>query len=65
MYRQVGLDGATSHSGRRSFANLLIDSGTGISHVQKLMGHKNIQTTTLYIDENPKLLGKISSGINI
>jgi integrase/recombinase XerD len=65
MYRLVGLDGASSHSGRRSFATKLIENGTGITHVQKLLGHKNIQTTTLYIDENPKLLGKITSGINI
>ena len=65
MYRQVGLDGASSHSGRRSFATKLIENGTGITHVQKLLGHKNIQTTTGYIAENPKLLGKISAGLNI
>ena len=65
MYRQVGLDGATSHSGRRTFATKLIENGVGIKNVQTLLGHKSIQTTTLYIQENPALLGKISAGMSM
>ena len=65
MYRAVGLDGASSHSGRRTFATKLIDSGVAITNVQKLLGHKNVQTTTLYIQENPMVLGKISASMNI
>jgi integrase/recombinase XerD len=65
MYRQVGLDGASSHSGRRTFATKLIDDGIELTNVQKLLGHKNVQTTTGYIQENPLLLGKISAGMNM
>jgi len=65
MYRAVGLDGASSHSGRRTFATKLIENGVGIKNVQTLLGHKSIQTTTLYIQENPALLGKISAGMSM
>ena len=65
MYRAVGLDGASSHSGRRTFATKLIENGVAITNVQKLLGHKNVQTTTLYIQENPMLLGKITSGMSM
>ena len=65
MYSAVGLDGASSHSGRRTFATKLIENGVAITNVQKLLGHKNVQTTTLYIQENPMLLGKISASMNI
>ena len=65
MYRAVGLDGASSHSGRRTFATKLIENGVAITNVQKLLGHKNVQTTTLYIQENPMLLGKISASMSM
>ena len=65
MYRAVGLDGASSHSGRRTFATKLIENGVGIKNVQTLLGHKSIQTTTLYIQENPALLGKITASMSM
>ena len=65
MYRAVGLDGASSHSGRRTFATKLIENGVGIKNVQTLLGHKSIQTTTLYIQENPMLLGKITASMSM
>ena len=65
MYRAVGLDGASSHSGRRTFATKLIENGVALTNVQKLLGHKNVQTTTLYIQENPMLLGKISASMSM
>ena len=37
------------------------DDGIALTNVQKLLGHKNVQTTTGYIQENPMLLGKISA----
>jgi len=65
MYHAVGLDGATSHSGRRSFCTRLLEQGVGIRNVQTLMGHSSIATTAIYSEENPVLLGKISGNLNI
>ena len=59
MYKSVGID-ASSHSGRRSFCTNLSENGISITNLQTLMGHQSISTTALYINENPKILGKIS-----
>jgi len=59
MYESVGIE-ASSHSGRRSFCTNLSENGIGITNLQTLMGHQSISTTALYIQENPKILGKIS-----
>lgn len=59
IYKNAGIDGASSHSGRRSFATSLINSGIDIRSVQHLLGHSSINTTARYIQENPTKLQKI------
>ena len=59
LYQQAGIHGASSHSGRRSFATSLISNGTDIRSVQHLLGHSNISTTARYIQENPAMLQRI------
>jgi integrase/recombinase XerD len=58
LYRRVGIDGASSHSGRRTFATNIASKGVGIKVLQKLLGHKNIQTTSVYIYASDDMLRK-------
>lgn len=50
LYRAAGLDGATSHSGRRWFITKLANSGVGTKVIMTLAGHKHMTTTQRYID---------------
>ncbi len=63
LYLKAGIQGAKSHSGRRTFATRLIEKGFDIKSVSVLMGHANIQTTARYIDTNPVKLGEMVSNL--
>ena len=65
MYDSVGLNGCSSHSGRRTFATSLLNQGINIKNVQTLLGHSSITTTSIYLETNPKMLGEISKNLKI
>ena len=54
LYRELGFEGCSSHSGRRSFittaARNIHRSGGSLRDVQLLAGHRSIETTESYID---------------
>lgn len=53
-YAELGFDGCSSHSGRRTFitqaARLLAKSGGSLRDVQELAGHRALSTTERYIE---------------
>ena len=60
LYKLAGIDGASSHSGRRQFVTQLADRGINAQLVQVLARHKHLSTTQRYIDVNEsKLRGAI------
>lgn len=56
IYKMAGIDGASSHSGRRQFVTQLADRGINARLVQVLAGHKHLSTTQRYIDVNENAL---------
>ena len=53
LYRRAGLEGCSSHSGRRSFLTSLANKGTAIHILKSLAGHRNISTTAGYLYSSP------------
>lgn len=64
-FRAVGLEGCSSHSGRRTFitraARASHRAGASIRDVQLLAGHRSIQTTQRYIDGDTEAQRKLVS----
>lgn len=58
LFKNVGILGATSHSGRRTFITNLASKGVGVRVLMSLAGHKNISTTQCYIDVNDDMKRK-------
>lgn len=56
IYRAAGFEGASSHSGRRSFLTTLANKGTAIHLLKTLAGHRNIATTAAYLYSSPAQL---------
>lgn len=64
-YQNIGLDGCSSHSGRRTFitraARLVHKTGGSLRDVQLLAGHRSILTTQGYIDGDTDAQRKLVS----
>ena len=56
LYRRVGLDGASSHSSRRTFITTLANKGVGVRVIMGLSGHKALSSVQCYIDCNSELM---------
>ena len=63
VYSQIGLEGASSHSGRRYFVTIaarkIFEAGGSLRDVQDLAGHRSIATTQLYIARNSEAQRKV------
>ena len=56
LYKRVGLDGASSHSSRRTFITTLANKGIGVRVIMGLSGHKALSSVQCYIDCNSELM---------
>jgi integrase/recombinase XerD len=60
FFKAAGIEGAKSHSGRRTFITTKIDEGYDLKAIADIVGHSNIQSTVAYHQSNPTRLKKIS-----
>jgi integrase/recombinase XerD len=56
IYKDCGLKGASSHSGRRTFITNLASKSVSVRVLAALAGHRSIATTQRYIDVNDQQL---------
>ncbi|WNC72503.1 tyrosine-type recombinase/integrase [Thalassotalea psychrophila] len=56
LYKDASIDGASSHSGRRTFITNLAHKGVSAKVLMSLVGHSNLSTTQRYIDVNDNML---------
>jgi integrase/recombinase XerD len=55
-YDQAGLEGGSSHSGRRWFITRLAHAGISPKAIMMLAGHRHLSTTQRYIDVNDEMM---------
>ncbi|EOX3329407.1 tyrosine-type recombinase/integrase [Vibrio cholerae] len=56
IYQRTGLNGCSSHSGRRSAATIMNQKGIGLDVIQRALGHSEPSMSLEYIDVLPEQL---------
>ena len=55
LYKNAGVAGASSHSGRKTFLTSLASQGVSVFVLAALAGHKSISTTQRYVTVNDEV----------
>jgi integrase/recombinase XerD len=63
FYRDAGVRGASSHSGRRSFASSLVEQGHDIETVQQLLAHAEFDHVLRYLAVSDRKLRRRFSDV--
>jgi integrase/recombinase XerD len=58
LFKSVGIEGASSHSPRRTGITNLADKGVSVRVLQSIARHANLSTTQCYIDVNDAMKRK-------
>jgi integrase/recombinase XerD len=56
IYALAGIDGASSHSGRRWFITQMAHKGVSAKVIMTLAGHRHLSTTQRYIEVNDQMM---------
>jgi integrase len=63
FFKRQGLEGVSSHSGRRSFATVtarkIQAAGGSLRDVQQMLGHSDLSTTAVYLEPNEEAQRKV------
>jgi site-specific recombinase XerD len=62
LYRDAGIRGGSSHSGRRTMDTRLIQQGADVGTVQLLLGHAELDHVRPYLQVSPKRLEEMFAG---
>ena len=62
LYRKIGLDTCSSHSGRRTFITNLSEKGVSTRVIQELARHSSLAVTQQYIDVS---VDKLRNAVNL
>lgn len=63
MSRDSGVS-FSGHSGRRTLATELMENNVHIGRMKKILRHENLETTMLYMENDPKALSDIMKGLH-
>jgi integrase/recombinase XerD len=63
LYRDAGIRGGSSHSGRRAMASRLIQQGVQVETVQLLLGHAELDHVHPYLQVSDRTLQEMFTGV--
>jgi integrase/recombinase XerD len=65
LHHLAGIEGGSSHSGRRTMITRLAEAGVDLKSIATLAGHSSIRTTAGYVENNPERLSKIMGSVDL
>lgn len=62
--KRVGVT-LTPHDMRRSYANMLEENGLAVTDIQRALNHRNVGTTSTYLDKNPNKAAAVTKEFSL